>query len=214
MNMYFKRIAALVGIFALTGTVDAVSVRGATTITNKKHYEELTKGKPHVIVFSADWCGACKANYEIIEQVIAQYPDVVFVVVDGDNQETLYLKKAHGLKALPSFAFVDANGKSVDMLHRGMITKEKLERHVSKLSGKKAMASPAPAVAKTEKAVAMPMATTEKKMMRKEPMAIKQAPAAAVERRVERKVTAVENGKMTTTKVTAKRKVICPANER
>ncbi|HEX2978545.1 MAG TPA: thioredoxin family protein [Candidatus Babeliales bacterium] len=210
MNMYFKRMAALVGILALTGTVDAVSVRGATTVKNKKHYEELTKGKPHVIVFSADWCGACKANYEIIEQVIAQYPDVVFVVVDADNQETVYLKKEHGLKALPSFAFVDANGKSADMLHRGMITKEKLERHVSKLSGKKAAQSPAPVAAKTEKVATMPMAASEKKMMRKEAMA--HEPSAAVERRAVKKVTTRANGKKMTTKVTAKRTVICPAD--
>jgi thiol-disulfide isomerase/thioredoxin len=194
----FGRIAALICILSISFQIDAINVRGATQIKTRKQYEELTKGKPHVIIFSAEWCGACKAekNVKNVQALIDEYPDVVFVIIDSDNPETAYLKKQHGVQALPSYVFVDANGKTVHPLHRGMLMKkEDLDPALRKLSTKKAVSQPKP--------------QAEKAVTKKEPVMI---PTAAIEKRAEKKVKMIKNGKKVTTKVTAKRTIICPAD--
>ena len=154
MNTYIKQTtAALIGAFALaTGSINAVKVTGAPTVKNKSHHQQLTAGKAHIIMFSADWCGACKANVKDIEEAIRNYPEIQFVVVDSDNPETFALKKEHNVQALPSYVFIDANGKKVAELHRGMITKSKLEENIAKLTGKSV--APSKAIAKTQAAPA------------------------------------------------------------
>eukprot|EP00307_Rebecca_sp_RCC1486_P014310 CAMPEP_0119410890 /NCGR_PEP_ID=MMETSP1335-20130426/3783_1 /TAXON_ID=259385 /ORGANISM="Chrysoculter rhomboideus, Strain RCC1486" /LENGTH=144 /DNA_ID=CAMNT_0007435483 /DNA_START=12 /DNA_END=446 /DNA_ORIENTATION=- len=73
--------------------------------TKAEFDEQLAKaaaeGKAVVVDFTATWCGPCKRIAPVFEQLQAEFPHVVFVKVDVDeNQETAM---ACGISAMPTF---------------------------------------------------------------------------------------------------------------
>lgn len=82
-----------------------------------------------VVDFFAQWCGPCKVIAPRIEELAAEYPDVVFLKVDVDECEDI--ASDYEITAMPTFVFiknkqkVDAfSGANADMVKQ-YITKYK-----------------------------------------------------------------------------------------
>lgn len=64
-----------------------------------------------VVDFFAQWCGPCKLIAPKIEELAAEYPDVVFLKVDVDECEDI--ASDYEITAMPTFVFIK-NKKKVD----------------------------------------------------------------------------------------------------
>ncbi|GFG29375.1 hypothetical protein Cfor_06119 [Coptotermes formosanus] len=64
-----------------------------------------------VIDFFAQWCGPCKVIAPRIEELAAEYPDVVFLKVDVDECEDIAAD--YEITAMPTFVFIK-NKQKVD----------------------------------------------------------------------------------------------------
>ncbi|XP_046980956.1 thioredoxin-T-like [Schistocerca americana] len=64
-----------------------------------------------VIDFFADWCGPCKAIAPKFEELSQKYPDVVFLKVNVDDNESIAV--TYDVKAMPTFVFIK-DGKTLD----------------------------------------------------------------------------------------------------
>ena len=63
--------------------------------------EAAAEGKSTVVDFTATWCGPCQRIAPIYEQLAADFPHMVFIKVDVDeNQETA---QECGVRAMPTF---------------------------------------------------------------------------------------------------------------
>ncbi|MDR2943781.1 MAG: thioredoxin fold domain-containing protein [Methanosarcinales archaeon] len=82
-----------------------------------------------IIDFTAAWCGPCRMQKPIIEELETKYKDKVkFSVVDVDvNQE---LARQYSVHAIPTIAVV-LNGDTVSSFV-GLTSKEKLEAEIEK----------------------------------------------------------------------------------
>jgi len=70
--------------------------------------------KPKVVIdFTASWCGPCKMIAPKYEAFCSQYPSIVFLKVDVDEQPAITQK--YGIEAMPTFIFLQ-NGQKVDQL--------------------------------------------------------------------------------------------------
>lgn len=80
-----------------------------------------------VLMFSADWCGNCRAAkkdmMEHKEEVIPWYLEIV----DADKSKDLV--KEYGVRSLPTFIYLNDKGAEVDRLV-GYRSYEKLKRWV------------------------------------------------------------------------------------
>lgn len=72
-------------------------------------------GLPSVIDFYATWCGPCQQISPLFHQLEEKYSGKVnFVSVDVDADSETAMKYA--VEAMPTFVFLDADGKEVDRL--------------------------------------------------------------------------------------------------
>lgn len=72
-------------------------------------------GLPTVIDFYATWCGPCKQIAPLFDQLKVQYANqlnFVRVDVDADPQQA----QKYGIEAMPTFVFLDAEGKEVNRI--------------------------------------------------------------------------------------------------
>ncbi len=144
MKRFFLKISTILALLLTsTAALDAVAIKGMTKITSKSHHDEiLAKGKPVVIMFTADWCGACKiAAPDFENELIASYPEIIFTFVDADLEATKSLKTQYGIQALPTFIFIDAHGKQVNSV-RGYPGKDAINGHLGSLNGRRAAITP------------------------------------------------------------------------
>jgi thioredoxin 1 len=82
-----------------------------------------------IIDFSATWCGPCKMQKPIIEELKAKYGDKVsFKVIDVDEDQTL--AHTYSVHAIPTIIILH-NGKMVNSFV-GLTSKEKLETEIAK----------------------------------------------------------------------------------
>jgi len=65
-----------------------------------------------VIDFKASWCGPCKMLTPFMEELVPNYPDVKFYVIDSDDDETEEIVDHFGIKALPTIIYLK-NGEVV-----------------------------------------------------------------------------------------------------
>ncbi|XP_066996684.1 thioredoxin-2 [Anabrus simplex] len=62
-----------------------------------------------VVDFFATWCGPCKMIAPKIEELAAEYPDVVFLKVDVDECEDIATK--YDISSMPTFVFIKSKQK-------------------------------------------------------------------------------------------------------
>ncbi len=66
--------------------------------------------KPCVIDFYADWCGPCKMVAPVLEELAIDYNGKIDVF-KVNTEEELELASAFGIRSIPSFLFVPAEGQ-------------------------------------------------------------------------------------------------------
>ena len=82
-----------------------------------------------IIDFSATWCGPCKMQKPIIEELKAKYGDKVSVkVIDVDEDQDLAYK--YSVHAIPTIILL--NGGAMVSSFVGLTSLEKLETEISK----------------------------------------------------------------------------------
>jgi thioredoxin 1 len=64
-----------------------------------------------VLKFSASWCGPCKVQAPIFNEVSAAMPDVSFFEVDVDQSSDLAIK--YGIRGVPTIV-IEKDGQVVD----------------------------------------------------------------------------------------------------
>ena len=85
------------------------------TFLNKVFNYELNKewkfegDKPCVIDFYADWCGPCKTVAPVLEELAKDF-DGKINVFKVNTEEEQELASAFGIRSIPSFLFVPAEG--------------------------------------------------------------------------------------------------------
>ena len=81
-----------------------------------------------IIDFTAAWCGPCKMQKPIIEELAAKYENIKFSFVDVDENQELALQ--YKIHAIPSIVVL-LNGELVSSFV-GLTSKEKLETEIEK----------------------------------------------------------------------------------
>jgi thioredoxin 1 len=66
--------------------------------------------KPCVIDFYADWCGPCKMVAPVLEELAKEF-DGKMDVYKVNTEEEQELASAFGIRSIPSFLFVPAEGQ-------------------------------------------------------------------------------------------------------
>lgn len=123
---------------------NADGVTGATPYAGKVHaltldtyskYVMDTSGetpkyigkRPAVIDFYATWCGPCKRMAPIVEELAKEFAGKVdFYQVDVDKESEL--ARMFGIEAMPTFAFISADGKLSSSV--GMQSKEDFRKSI------------------------------------------------------------------------------------
>jgi thioredoxin 1 len=73
-----------------------------------RQYVVASESKPHLVVFSAKWCGACQAAKPIVDEIEAGG----YKVVRFDADEHPDVLRRYGVRSLPTF-IVYKDGKVV-----------------------------------------------------------------------------------------------------
>ncbi len=116
MNM-IKKIALLVAVIAavpvhagmisldsmLNGRRDEVSIR-------KVLFEAVMKYGKVVLYFGAEWCGACRSTKTAILELLSQFPDVMFVLVDLTKYPSLKTGSIPKIRFHKNGAFLQETG--------------------------------------------------------------------------------------------------------
>ncbi|MBC7086024.1 MAG: thioredoxin [Methanomethylovorans sp.] len=72
-------------------------------------YEVIKLSKPVLIDFSATWCGPCRMQKPILEQVEKEFKDQVdFKIIDVDQNRDL--ARRYGIQAVPTLV-IEKDGK-------------------------------------------------------------------------------------------------------
>jgi thiol-disulfide isomerase/thioredoxin len=138
------RVAALVSTLAVTSLVGA-SASLAPTFTLKSRAGDIVsldkyKGQVVMLNFWASWCGPCRQEMPLLEQMQKKYAPLGFTLlgvnVDHDSKDAekwlngmnvtfpilldteSKVSKAYDVSAMPSSVFIDRKG-NVRALHRG-----------------------------------------------------------------------------------------------
>lgn len=113
------------------------------------------KGQPVLINFWATWCGPCRIEMPIIEDMYQKYQDEGFVVLAVDVEESITVVRSfvdsmgltfpilldyrgeiangrYRIRAFPTSYFVGRDGK-VTAAHRGMMTEQIMQRYMDQV---------------------------------------------------------------------------------
>ena len=92
---------------------------------NEKNFEsEVLKTDKKVLVdFYAEWCGPCKMERPILEELSNDMKDVKFASINVDEAEDL--SQEYGIMSIPCLVVFE-NGKEVDR-KVGLTSREELE---------------------------------------------------------------------------------------
>ena len=105
----------------------AISAEGGTILLSKNVFlqkvwdyestpqEWAYKGdKPALIDFYADWCGPCKIASPILEEISNEYAGKIYVY-KIDTEKERELAAVFGVRGIPAFLYIPANGQPVMM---------------------------------------------------------------------------------------------------
>jgi thioredoxin 1 len=85
----------------------------ATIVTDTNLEETLKTDKLVILDMYADWCGPCKMIGPIIEELHAEYVDIVVGKVNVDDNSETSLK--YGVRNIPTVLFIK-NGEVIDKI--------------------------------------------------------------------------------------------------
>lgn len=91
---------------------------------NEQNFDEETNNGVALVDFWATWCGPCKMQSPVIEQLSEERQDVNFYKIDVDQNQDL--AKKLGIMAIPTL-IVKKDGNIVDRI-TGYTPKEKLNQ--------------------------------------------------------------------------------------
>ncbi|KAJ3336269.1 hypothetical protein HDU93_003177 [Gonapodya sp. JEL0774] len=100
-------------------------------ITAKKEWDDLLdSGAKIAIDFFAEWCGPCKFISPYFEELSAKYPDITFVKIDVDGDETGPVAEELGISAMPTFKVFHKKKQVAELVGA---SKEKLKSLIDEL---------------------------------------------------------------------------------
>ncbi len=76
-----------------------------------------------VIIFTTEWCGQCKMSKELMEKIIENYSNVVFLEIDVDDNN-LWDNESLGIKKVP--ITIGYKNKKIIFNEHGFQNEEKL----------------------------------------------------------------------------------------
>lgn len=117
---------------------ESVQSSAVQELSSVKEYDEIVaSGKPVVVKFYAEWCGACAALRPIFEELALQYgAKVVFVAIDAENPAFKRLADKY-VDSYPTLLFI-TKGQVKDS-NVGILSKTALERYVNSLLSQEKM---------------------------------------------------------------------------
>lgn len=102
--------------------------------SEKAFKDALKSGMPTMLLFSAEWCGPCRAIKSEIKELMTEYKGKANILVANIDTATLEGRKiteVFDVRTIPSFAFFDKMGKHTQTFsgYRGKkATKEILDK--------------------------------------------------------------------------------------
>jgi len=90
--------------------------------------------KPAIIDFWADWCAPCKALSPILEELAAEYEDIIYIYKVNTDKER-ELAAAFGIQAIPSLLFIPMD--DLPQMARGALPKKELKELIDEFLLKK-----------------------------------------------------------------------------
>jgi thioredoxin 1 len=76
---------------------------------------------PIIIDFYADWCGPCKMVAPVLEELSDEYAGQL-IIYKVDTEKELELSSVFGIRSIPTFLFIPANGEP--MMQPGALPKK------------------------------------------------------------------------------------------
>ncbi len=82
----------------------------------------VSNGKPSIVDFTATWCGPCQRMKPVFHSLAKEFNDKYnFISIDIDENQELANK--YQIQAVPTFVFLDADGKEGNRI-TGMISEK------------------------------------------------------------------------------------------
>ncbi|MGE0009906.1 MAG: thioredoxin family protein [Candidatus Babeliales bacterium] len=125
-----------VDLVAMEKIKQLVAVKGnRADIKSVKEFENILRTNDSVVLLvSTTWCGPCKKVKPIIEELTRDLPNVMFVHIDGDNQDLSSLVEKYASQGFPTIKFFKKAQEVQEVI--GAETKEKLRSIIQqKLAG-------------------------------------------------------------------------------
>jgi thiol-disulfide isomerase/thioredoxin len=102
-------LSGLVAIGLRSTSPNALDAMAKTTVP----YEQaLANGKPSLVEFYANWCGACKSMVPTLQSLKKQYGDRVnFVMLNVDNDKWLPEVTRYKVDGIPHFLYLNSKAE-------------------------------------------------------------------------------------------------------
>lgn len=86
--------------------------------------ELVSSDQRAVFLFTADWCGDCQYIYPVLDELVAEFPDLTFRQVDRD--QFMDLAKTWDVFGVPSLVVTQSGKKIARLVNRNRKTKAEI----------------------------------------------------------------------------------------